>query len=382
MSEVGVSPNSGPEGITAGPQNALWFTEYHGNRIGRITTAGKVTEFPVLPNANSEPENIVVGPDHDLWFTEYGGDRIGRLDPTTSPPTVREYTVPTSAASPDGLTVGPDHALWFTEYSGDKIGRITTAGAFSEFLVPTAASEPETIVTGPDGALWFTESAGDRIGRITTSGQVVEFPALSAAAIPDGIALGPDNNLWLTEFHANALARLTPGAANALVLPSTPAPAARSVALGTTLVWTFLGPGTHTVSDTSGMGLFASGPQSFVSYYALRFAAAGTYAYTDTATAARARVTVPLQVAPASGSTTTTFTLTWAAAAPPAGFVLDVQLARPGANYLTWQNGATSRTATFVPDAGAGTYRFRARLRNPANGAASGYSPVKSISVS
>ena len=32
------TPNSGPGGITTGPDGVLWFTEQTGNRIGRITT--------------------------------------------------------------------------------------------------------------------------------------------------------------------------------------------------------------------------------------------------------------------------------------------------------------------------------------------------------
>ena len=32
--------NSGPAGITAGPDGALWFAEVVGNKIGRITTDG------------------------------------------------------------------------------------------------------------------------------------------------------------------------------------------------------------------------------------------------------------------------------------------------------------------------------------------------------
>jgi streptogramin lyase len=33
-------------GITAGPDGALWFAEASTSKIGRITTAGVVTEFP------------------------------------------------------------------------------------------------------------------------------------------------------------------------------------------------------------------------------------------------------------------------------------------------------------------------------------------------
>ena len=47
--------------------------------IGRITTAGVITDrFPV-PTANGEPSDITSGPDGALWFTEFNGDRIGRI---------------------------------------------------------------------------------------------------------------------------------------------------------------------------------------------------------------------------------------------------------------------------------------------------------------
>src|SRR5437867_1070567 len=39
--------NSNPIGITAGRDGNLWFTENNGSQIGRITTAGTVTGYPV-----------------------------------------------------------------------------------------------------------------------------------------------------------------------------------------------------------------------------------------------------------------------------------------------------------------------------------------------
>jgi len=66
------------EGIATGPDGALWFCEYYGNKIGCITPSGAVTEYR-LPHANSDPAQITTGPDGALWFTEYGGSRIGRI---------------------------------------------------------------------------------------------------------------------------------------------------------------------------------------------------------------------------------------------------------------------------------------------------------------
>src|SRR5215467_8204965 len=64
--------NSQPDGIVAGPDGNLWFTEARGNQIERITPDGKITEF-ALPTANSSPGSITVGPDGNLWFTEFLG---------------------------------------------------------------------------------------------------------------------------------------------------------------------------------------------------------------------------------------------------------------------------------------------------------------------
>ena len=69
-----------PEGITAGPDGALWFTNYSNNTIGRITTAGQIRLF--TGRGIDEPVGITAGPDGALWFTNYAGNSIGRITTT------------------------------------------------------------------------------------------------------------------------------------------------------------------------------------------------------------------------------------------------------------------------------------------------------------
>ena len=59
---------SGPAGITSGPDGNLWFTEHSGNRIGRLSTTGTLTEIE-LPKGTG-PAEIVAGSDGNLWFAE------------------------------------------------------------------------------------------------------------------------------------------------------------------------------------------------------------------------------------------------------------------------------------------------------------------------
>ena len=71
---------SKPIGITPAADGALWFCENAGNRIGRITTAGAITEFPV-PTPGAGPDGIVAGPDGNLWFSEAHLSQVGRITP-------------------------------------------------------------------------------------------------------------------------------------------------------------------------------------------------------------------------------------------------------------------------------------------------------------
>ncbi len=87
------------------------------------STAGTITEF-ALPTAGSQPEGITSGPDQALWFTELAGNKIGRI---TTGGSITEFALPTTQCWPAGITRGPDNRLWFTEKLGTKIGQITTA---------------------------------------------------------------------------------------------------------------------------------------------------------------------------------------------------------------------------------------------------------------
>ena len=198
--------NARPEGLTAGPEGNLWLAERKGNKIGMITPSGAISEF-AIPTAESEPEDIALGPDGNLWFTEYKANKIGRITPAG---VITEFSLPTAESGPLGIAPGPDGNVWFTEYKKGQIGRITPSGSIIEFPMPTAESGPWHIAPGPDGNLWFTEFKDDKIGRITPNGVFSEFSIPTAESLPTGIASGPDGNIWFVEYKGNKIGRITP----------------------------------------------------------------------------------------------------------------------------------------------------------------------------
>ncbi len=216
-----------PGGLTVGSDGNLWFTLSNESPtggfstaidIGRITTAGAITEFPV-PVAGFSIGSMTLGPDGNLWFPEdmrngippfvaATNPQIGRVTPSG---VVTSFPIPNGYSAPRALTVGPDGNLWFTEFQGLNgtqydVDRITTAGDITQFPIPGVLNAGDLTV-GPDGDLWFPETSNGfpplatsgAIGRITTAGAITQFPLVTNAA--DTVAAGdltvaPDGALW------------------------------------------------------------------------------------------------------------------------------------------------------------------------------------------
>jgi len=198
-----------PYTIIAGPwydSSTLWFTIQLLNKIAVLNSEAQLVREFTIPTAFSRPHGLAAGPDDCIWFTEFDGNKIGKIDVSGN---IFEYAIPTASSKPESIAAGPDGALWFTESGGNKIGRITTSGAITEYAIPTEASSPWGITAGPDAALWFTEYEGNAIGRISTSGVITEYalPDPFSNAQPAGITTGPDNALWFTEHQTNKIGR-------------------------------------------------------------------------------------------------------------------------------------------------------------------------------
>jgi streptogramin lyase len=191
-----------PEGITEGTDGALWFTNEGSNTIGRISTAGVVSHF--TNSSIDSPGGIVSGSDGALWFTNQGNNSIGRI---STAGVVTNFTSPT-IDSPEGITAGSDGALWFTNTGNNSIGQITTAGIVQNFTNPSIDA-PDGIAAAPGGPLWFTNS-NNSIGSITTAGVISNFTGTGVSS-PEGIAAGPDGAMWFTNFGNNSIGRITGG---------------------------------------------------------------------------------------------------------------------------------------------------------------------------
>ena len=163
-----------------------------------------ITEHP-LPTPDALPGGLIVGPDGALWFHQSGANAIGRL---TTDGRLSEFPIPTPDSSiprQGFLGLGPDGAIWFTETRANKLGKFSPGGQFTEYPIPTAVpfenpqlgtvqtSFPIGITAGPDGAVWFTEGESHKLGRIVPAlgGALTEIPLPESLTRPMGADRGP-----------------------------------------------------------------------------------------------------------------------------------------------------------------------------------------------
>jgi len=160
-----------PYQMTAGPDGNLWIAT---GGVARLTPTGQLTAFPVpdvSPGNGANVLDITGGPDGALWFADKDGHRIGRI---TTAGDITFYPIPMGLTpiEPYAITLGPDGNLWFADQDHDVIGRMTPSGIVTTFSAP--GSHPTDLIAGPDGAIWF---GGSGIGRISMSGQVTTVAA-------------------------------------------------------------------------------------------------------------------------------------------------------------------------------------------------------------
>lgn len=212
-----------PRFIISGPDDALWFTECTGNKIGRISTSGTLTEYPV-PTTGSCPSGItIVKPvalvgqpvpvGFQVVFTERSASKIGVLNSVDG--NITETALPRATSYPEAITADSAGVVWFTEtgtstYSMDRLGSMDLATqTITEYELSNGGAMSSGIYAEADGTLWFAEMSATQ-GRIgMRQGQrSVECTVPSWEAQPYRLTIGPDGNLWFTEY-SGGIARLT-----------------------------------------------------------------------------------------------------------------------------------------------------------------------------
>lgn len=199
-----VDPNNEmrPLSITAGPDGNAWFTGYITNSSGspldrsfaaRVTLNGTITVFP-LPTGNACRDffgtpacDITAGDDGNLYFTETQVKKIGRI---TTAGQITEF--PINGSFPLMITTGDDGNVWWTNRITPTIGRITPAGTVTEFPLPPAPTGKVNALLDITGdvegdntvTVAFTNSGTNQVGVVSANGTITQTD------LPSGLTPG------------------------------------------------------------------------------------------------------------------------------------------------------------------------------------------------
>jgi hypothetical protein len=131
----------------------MWFTEFNGNKVAKITTRGAFTEYAV-PTPNSAPDGIAAGPDGNMWFAEFSGNQVGKVGTGAGLPSSLVFSAePGNAAAGHALSTQP--VLTIKDVNGYTVtgdsAQVTlyiTAGTGAAGAAMTCTANPVAAVGG------------------------------------------------------------------------------------------------------------------------------------------------------------------------------------------------------------------------------------------
>jgi streptogramin lyase len=200
---------AGLSNIVAGPDGALWFNEQNGFAVGRITTTGAVTEFPVPRasySANGDGPTTIVSSGGNLWTLANVGSTI---DVISTAGTVNQLYANLNQSA---TNLAPDSAggVWATSLAGVGGGSVSgglfrvdpPTGAVRNYRNPqfTGEFQPVPIVAGPNGTAWFADG-GSAITEVNNAGRITRIPIQgSGSMFVTSLAFDRRGDLWFTEY--------------------------------------------------------------------------------------------------------------------------------------------------------------------------------------
>lgn len=247
-----------PFGVVRGPDGAIWYTEYTGQRIRRVTPDGKIETMagngkkgytgdggPATAASFDLPHEIRFDKAGNYYIADMSNHAIRKVDAKTGIITTLAGTGrggytgdggPSEKAElkqPHSIQFGPDGDLYICDIGNHvirkidmKTGKISTfAGTGKPGPTPDGAPIKGTPLKGPrsmdfdkEGNLWLATREGNQVFKLDLKAGVIHHIAgtgasgftgnggpakLATLKGPKGIALDAEGNAWLadTESH-------------------------------------------------------------------------------------------------------------------------------------------------------------------------------------
>lgn len=252
-----------PFGVIRGPDHAIWFCEYTGQRIRRVLPDGTIKTIagtgkkgytgdggPALEATFNLPHEIRFDKNGDLFVVDMSNHAVRKIDlrsgiiTTIAGTGVAGYSgdggpaIKAQLKQPHSIQFGPDGNLYICDIGNHVIRKIEmTSGLITTFAGtgkpgPTPDGSPidGTPLKGPrsidfdrHGDLWLATREGNQVFRFDMANGTIHHkagtgesgfegnggPAKQAKLKgPKGIALDDDGNVWLADTESHSVRRI------------------------------------------------------------------------------------------------------------------------------------------------------------------------------
>lgn len=252
-----------PFGVVRGPDGALWFTEYTGQRIRRIAPDGTLSTpagtgkkghsgdgGPATEATFNLPHELRFDKEGNYFIADMANHAIRRVDAKTGVITTYAGTGkagysgdggPASQAElkqPHSIQFGPDGNLYICDIGNHVIRRVDArTGVISTFagtgkpeptpddspLEGTPLKGPRSLDFDPQGNLWLALREGNQVFKLDAKTQRWHHvagtgkqgftgnggPAKEATlAGPKGIAIDQEGHIWLADTESHSVRRV------------------------------------------------------------------------------------------------------------------------------------------------------------------------------
>lgn len=200
-----------------------FFRLQHGRRppqVARVTPTGEATVYRPGLDARHEIGDLVAAPSGYLWFSAFGEEgrdpSLWQIAPSGD---VSKLPIDLGEKAYPDLEVGPEGDLWFSKGAAGAgtLVRLAPGGAVTEFGSGLPGFSPGTPIFAADGSGWFFQGEHQTgVGRVTGAGAIADIGAKldTAGGIVGGATIGPDGNLWFGfqsgRLGKSAIERVTP----------------------------------------------------------------------------------------------------------------------------------------------------------------------------
>jgi streptogramin lyase len=258
-----------PFGVVRGPDGAIWFCEYTGQRIRRVATDGTISTFagsgkkgysgdggPALEATFNLPHEIRFDREGHLYVVDMSNHAVRRIDAKTRVITTIAGTG-TPGYSGDGgpaknaqlkqphsIQFGPDGHLYICDIGNHVIRKVdlktmqisTFAGTGAPGPTPDGSPVAGTPLKGPrsldfdaEGNLWLATREGNQVFKFdVTAGRIHHVAGTGASGFtgnggpakaatlkgPKGIAIDKAGNAWLADTESHSVRKIDRASGN------------------------------------------------------------------------------------------------------------------------------------------------------------------------